>query len=304
MTHARTRIWLSAAMALLALSLCTAAARGATVSGTARISGGPNALDLPFSDSGSDVSINRSSSITGMGGGTLLGTVFVDGADDGTFRVSAFGQGTHANESRFLFTELISNTAAADQLFRLNFLVNAGKLETRVYETVPGPGKFLEAGYAITIRFGGATVFSSSALLHQVGVSGDTTNATLSQSGTSLNGVLQHYETIAPDSWRYSWDSFASAVDLGILAPGASATLDYEILAFGNGVFCPSGCGSTLASIGDPLQLSSMSSIGGPDTIAAVAVPEPETYVLMLLGLGAVAWTRMAHARRASSKVR
>ena len=299
MTHAR--IWLSAAMAVLVLSLCTAAARGATVSGTARISGGPNALDLPFSDGGSDVSINRTSSITGSGGGTVLGRVIVDGADDGTFQVSEFGQGTHANESRFLFTELISNTAAIDQLFRLDFLVNAGKLETRVYETVPAAGQFLEAGYGITIRFGGATVFSSSALLHQVGLNDVTTTATLSQSGTSLAGVLEQYETIAPDSWRYSWNAFSSTVDLGILTPGASATLDYEILAFGNGVFCPSGCGSTLASIGDPLHLSSL---GGPGTIAAVAVPEPETFVLMLLGLAAVAWTGKAHAQRASSKMR
>jgi hypothetical protein len=297
MTYART--WLSAPIAALVLALSAAAAQGATVSGTARISGGPNALDLQFSDGGSDVDISRTSSITGTGGGTVLGQVIVDGADDGTFRVYEFGQGTHANESRFLFSELISNTAAVDQRFSLDFLVSAGKLETRVYETVPRAGQFLEAGYEINIRFGGAVVFSSSALLHQVGLNDVTTSASLTQTGTTLGGVLEQYEVSAPDSWRYSWNDFASVLDLGILAPGASATLDYDIRAFGNAVFCASGCGSTLASIGDPLHLSS---VGGPDTIVTAPVPEPETYALMLLGLGVL--VRTVGRRRSRSPAR
>jgi hypothetical protein len=74
------------------------------------------------------------------------------------------------------------------------------------------------------------------------------------------------------------------------LGPGASATLEYDIRAFGNGLTtsCGSGCGSTHASIGDPLHLSA---VGGPDTISAAPVPEPETCALMLLGLGALALT-------------
>jgi hypothetical protein len=275
----------------LFLALGAAATQGATVSGSAQITGGPNSLNLQYSDTTSPVQISQFTSIFGPGvNGTVLGQVIVGGADDGTFSVYEFGQGTHANESRFQFSELISNTASFDQQFQMNFLINAGALQTSVYEVVPVAGEYLDAGFEITVRFGGAVLFSSSALLHQVGLSTSTTQATLTQGGTSLGGVLEQYQPFAPDSWQYTWNAYASTLDLGVLAPGASATLEYDIRAFGNGLTtsCGSGCGSTRASIGDPLNLSA---VGGPDTISAAPVPEPEAPALMLLGLGALALT-------------
>ena len=248
---------------------------------------------MRYSDRSGPVSINESSSVNGPGTvGTTLGQVEVFGLDNGFFSVSEFGQGTHENESRFQFTDVITNTATTDQQFSMDFLINAGQLETRVYESVPRTGEFLEAGYGISISFGGSTLFESGALLRQVGVGVFDTSANLSQSGTSLGGVLTNPQTGAPDTFLYSWDAFAGTLDLGLLTAGASETLAYNILTFGNGVFssCGSGCGATRASIGDPLNVSS---IGGPDTISSMpvaAVPEPETYALMLTGLGIMGW--------------
>lgn len=84
--------------------------------------------------------------------------------------------------------------------------------------------------------------------------------------------------------WRLSQSS--------VISRSSSATLDYDIRAYGNGVFCASSCGSTLASIGDPLNLTS---VGRPGTI--MAVPEPGTAALMLVGLGVL--TGMVARRRA-----
>ena len=288
------------AVMALAMPVVTNAA---VVEGTARISGGPNTLDLQYSDNTGPVSINESSSINGPGTtGTTLGLVSVTGSDNGFFTLSEFGQGTHENESRFQFTEVITNTAATDQLFSMDFLINAGQLRTTVYETVPQAGEFLEAGYGISISFGGATLFESGALLRQEGGPGDfDTFATLSQSGTSLGGVLTNPQTGAPDTFLYSWDAFAGSLELGLLAAGASGILEYDIVTFGSGIFasCGSGCGATQASIGDPLNVSS---IGGPDSITSAPpvapVPEPEIYAMMLSGIGIMGWVARRRKRK------
>jgi hypothetical protein len=122
--------------------LGTGAAQAATVSGTADITGGPNSLNLQYSDNSSPVSINKFTSIFGPGtNGTVLGQVIVSGADDGTFSLYQLGQGTHSNQSQFHFSEVITNGAAFNQQLQMNFLINAGRLETRVYETVPRAGE-------------------------------------------------------------------------------------------------------------------------------------------------------------------
>lgn len=293
-------------IALMALTV-PLIGNAAEVGGTARISGGPNALDLQYSDSSGPVSISESTSINGPGtSGTTLGAVSVTGFDNGFFTLREFGQGTHENESRFQFTDVITNTATSDQQFSMDFLINAGQLRTTVYETVPQTGEFLEAGYGISISFGGTTLFESGALLRQEGGPGDfETFATLSQSGTSLGGVLTNPQTGAPDTFLYSWDAFAGTLDLGLLAAGASATLQYDIVTFGNGIFssCGSGCGATEASIGDPLNVSS---IGGPDTISSAPVapvPEPEIYAMMGVGLGIMGWVARRKKRRQAASV-
>jgi hypothetical protein len=283
--------------------LAASVAQAATVSGTAQITGGPNALNLQYSDNTSPVVINEVTSIFGpSAGGTVLGVVNVTGADDGTFRLYQYGQGTHANESRFHFSETVTNSAVFDQQFRLNFRVDAGALETSVHEIVPKPGEYLEAGYQMSISFGGTSLFTSGARLRQVGTSDTTTMATLSQSGSSFDGVLEQTQFGAPDTWHYVWNAHAGTLDLGVLAAGASATLEYDAVAFGSGIFCGAGCGHTMASIGDPSHLSS---IGGPGTIvaSAAAVPEPDMVALMLAGLVLLGFAARREKQRITSSV-
>lgn len=235
-------------------------------------------VDSP-SSSTDPVSISRSASIRGEGlGGTSLGSVKVDGFDNGFFSISTFGQANHFNESRFRFTETITNTTAISQLFSMNFEISAGQLETTVSEVPPAVGEFLQAEYSISISFNGASLYESGATLRQVGA-GDGTNTveSLSLTGTSLGGVLTNPATGAPDSFLYSWNDFMGSVDLGELATGESGLLVYDILTRGSGEFdqCgSSGCGRTLASIGDPLDLSSIG-VPGDITSAPIDVVPP-----------------------------
>ncbi len=290
----------SAIAAVTAMFLASVAMAG-PIRGDAEITDGSAELvELHFADTSSPVLINEMSTVNGGQKGTVLGQVAVIGTSDGYFNLAAFGQATHAHESRFQFSESITNPSAIAQALSADFLINAGKLVTTVFESVPGAGEFLEAGYEITMSFAGAVVFHSSALLRQIGIFDSDTSASLTTFGTRLGGPMTHPLIGAPDRYQYAWADYIGTLDLGVLGAGESGLFEYDVRTYVRAEFasCGSnGCGSTLASIGDPLSFKSdpddTSSIGGkgtftfsaPQTAELTAVPEPGTLALFLTGL-------------------
>jgi hypothetical protein len=260
---------------------------------------GPVSVNASFSDvspasSTDPVFISESASIRGVGRtGTSLGGVVVNGSDNGQFNISTRGQANHFNESRFRLTETITNSSSIAQLFSMSFEISAGMLRTSVSEVPPTVGEFLQSEYSISISFNGASLFESGAVLRQVGA-GDGVNTieSLTLSGTSLGGLLTNPNTGAPDTFEYQWGDFLGTLDLGVLGAGESGILMYDILTRTSGQFdqCgSSGCGQTNASIGDPINVSS---IGFPDDITSTPiadspspVPVPPAFLLMFTGL-------------------
>jgi hypothetical protein len=188
----------------------------------------------------------------------------------------------------------------------MNFLISAGALETIAREIPPRAGvdADLQAGYNIAIRAGANTLFESAATLRMIGdwPNTFTTTSSLTLSGVDLGGVLTHPQTGAPDRWLYEWGDFMGSVELGVLNPGESLMIDYDVSTFviaGIDKCATSDCAAR-ASIGDPFEVNgnipdnAMSSIGGASTISSspadpTAVPEPGTlplFALSLLALG------------------
>ena len=281
----------------IATLLIPASINAAALDASATISGTNNAflvgivtVDENFSDinpasSTDPVAISESASFKGLGQtGTTLGVVNVEGFDNGFFSLSTFGQGNHLNESAFRFSEVITNSSAQALQFNMDFLISAGQLKTQAYEVTQQGNEFLEATYGISIGFAGTELFQSSATLRQVaGIDDSSTTSSLGQIGTTLGGSFTQGNLAT-----YSWDAFNGNLILGILNAGESGLLEYSIFTRGSGQFdmCgSSGCGSTRASIGDPINLSS---IGAQDDIAGVpvrTVPEPPIFLLLFTGL-------------------
>lgn len=256
---------------------------------------GPVTVNELFTDSSpangtSAVSINELASFKGVGqSGTVLGQVIVDGDAAGNFSLSQLGQGNHLNESRFQYSELITNSSAVAQLFNMDFLISAGRLRTNASEVAQQGSEFLQAEYGISISFGGVELFGSSAILRQTGTGEYTTASTLQLSGTSINGV---YSPSGPSDFDnealYTWGDYIGNLDLGALNPGESGLLEYNVFVRGSGQFdmCgSSGCGQTNASIGDPLSLSSEISPGSINSVPLSAVPVPAAVWLFSSGL-------------------
>lgn len=266
------------------------AAESASITGSVRFTDGSNnLLDTTFTESVDPVAISEFVAIPGIN--TILGIGNVSGTETGHFHLDTFGQEVFEHESLFLFSDVVENTSATAQAFTMDFNINAGMLENTVYESPLNPpgtsGEFLESGYEAVIRINGTQAFFSRAVLRNTG-----TNGSLSKSGVDLMGTVSNTGS-APSMSTYAWANFLGMLDLGILAPGGMVTIDYEMRAFASGNFdsCGSrGCGSAFASIGDPINLSS---IGGPDTISSTpagpgpgpGVPEPFTLVLIGAGL-------------------
>lgn len=282
----------------------------ALISGTNDVPGsGTITVNESFSGSGGSVlsppgsvSISQLASFKGVGQtGTTLGVVNVDGADDGSFNVSAFGQGNHLNEARFQFSELITNSATDALTFNMDFLISAGELSAKAYEVTQQGDEFLQAEYGISISFGGLELFQSSAILRQVEGPGEfRASSTLQLTGTSLNGVYSPGSSSDFDNEAlYTWNDFNGNLQLGLLSAGESKLLEYDVFVRGSGEFdmCgSSGCGATNASIGDPFSFSSEIS---PASISSVPVPA----AAWLFGSGLLGLIGVSRRSKKSNKV-
>ena len=131
--------------------------------------------------------------------------------------------------------------------------------------------------------------YEASILVNDVAVwsSGQVFSLQNSTGSLSKSGVDIGTGTITPaveesDYWQYQLGGDSGTAALGSFAAGQSFNVKYVLRSIGywsDPDGCSYECGGVSAGIGDPFTV-------GGSGVSVAAVPEPETYALMLAGLG------------------
>lgn len=131
--------------------------------------------------------------------------------------------------------------------------------------------------------------YEASILVNDVAVwsSGQVFSLQNSTGSLSKSGVDIGTGTITPaveesDYWQYQLGGYSGTAALGSFAAGQSFNVKYVLRSIGywsDPDGCSYECGGVSAGIGDPFTV-------GGSGVSVAAVPEPETYALMLAGLG------------------
>ena len=204
------------AVALMSLSALPAYADALTVSGSATAGStstfGPTVGSTYISD--------YTSVFDGSGNGA---TASAWGNDHGTYRASAYGDGTFDSTATFHRTLSVINGGSAAMQYTLNFFVYYGGLSIGNYNQLPGSGT---AGYDLSIKKNASsTLFASSALLDSSG------NVTASN---PLNGATGGSD--AYSAWYY-WNGTNVSLDLGMLGVGESMNIDFDLVTTAHGAY-------------------------------------------------------------------
>ncbi len=139
----------------------------------------------------------------------------------------------------------------------------------------------MQGGFVADISVNGQSVWSASQTLTLNGA-----GASLAQTGVPVAHSDVWYQPAADYEQQranYSIEGFAGAVNLGSFAAGQAVDVTYTLSSFARWEDpdgCAYECGGVSVNIADPLQIS-----GTGGTRITAAVPEPESYALMLAGL-------------------
>lgn len=288
------------AVALASMGLLVALPAGAAVvdglraQADASAAGGAPDSAGPFS-SASSVFASATSS-----GGYSSADASAFGYAAGPYRASGSGQGQFSSQGHFVRSWDISNDSAVAQIYSFSFFIYYGSLSADL-NGATGSG---DAGFDVKIwRDGSTSLFSSAAKIESDG--------TLTQTGTALDGASHSGSS-------YSWNGTWINVDLGILNPGQSTQIVYDLIGYAHGnygqVDCSNGgyggygevasfaavidggdgsgkcTGSSYGSLGDP-DSNNSTAINGIG-ITATPVPAPATLGLVGLGLAALGLRR------------
>ena len=250
-----------------------------------------------YSESGSSF-VNNSTSASGSNSYAYSEAW---GNQYGTYRAQANGSGnSFSSAANFQQTWTITNDLGAAAAYSLNFFIYYGSISA--YGNATGDGY---ASYALTIKKNNTDeLFASAARINSDG--------SMVKSGTELDSPGQF-------SNEYYWGGTTVALDLGVLAAGASMTLDYDLISTAYGEYDVGSCSSdsyggyggyggevalafdiidgyggaqctSYAALGDPAGLSATTlPPTGALIINAAAIPQndvPEPTTLALLGLG------------------
>lgn len=174
------------------------------------------------------------------------------------------------------WSDSFTNTTGGAQAYQMNFSIGGFGASLGGWTNDQSTRDY-RASYEASILVNGVSVWSSSQMVTLTnGV------ATVSKSGVDIgNGTLEPAFG-DNDYWRYSVGGYSGVANLGSFGAGRSFNVQYLLTSrvyWNDPNGCSYECGSVSAGVGDPFVVN-----GSAVTVAAV--PEPETWALLLSGLG------------------
>lgn len=283
----------------LALAIAAARADAATVSATYQytLNSGP-----VFSDSASDGSVVDLLPSDYVGNSNIFGHHYA--YDNGNFGTRSSGSGTYAKSGTASWSSTFTNSGTMAVALSAAFLIDAGDVSVSLF----GTGT-VTAGVLGEIKVDGNTLFATSVAMESV----DGGTATLATTGTALPVNSQALTT---GYGFYGWDQYLSTIDLGLVDPGQTVTIDYILASYatssiaicegggygyggegygGYGGYGSCDSASSMGRIGDPVQLSAANHF--VLTASEVATPEPASAAVLGAGLAALAFRRRRAAQ-------
>ncbi len=188
------------------------------------------------------------------------------GKVDGVYGVGAGVDGNDFGRGAFTRTWQITNDTGVAQSYSFSFYIYGGYM----YANDDGHGGDGFAEYVLDILFGGNNLFHSAAKVKRDG--------TLTQTGTALSGASHSGSS-------YGWGGTSVTLDLGILDPGETSLLRYDLIAHAFGDYGFGDCnggyggndgyGNALLAVGGSCTGNSYVRMGDPSGINATPVQQP-----------------------------
>ncbi|TCS36506.1 putative secreted protein with PEP-CTERM sorting signal [Paucimonas lemoignei] len=150
-----------------------------------------------------------------------------------------------------------------------------------------------QAGFSASVLVNGNSVWNTSQIFSQNG-----TGVHLTKSGFDIGtGITSCDENDIPRCF-YELAPYTGTIDLGTFADGDIFSVSYIFSSFAywndpNG--CSYECGSVGSQVLDPFGLTGGNRVVALSSTPGNSVPEPETYLLFLAGLGLMAGAMRSH---------
>jgi len=226
---------------------------------------------------------------------------------DGINGSRSSGVNTYSVTGTSDYTDTVTNTGSAAQMYVFNFEIDAGELGVNINSNATGTQS---ASLSAIVKVNGSTAFDYESSMT---LASATATPVFTESGAVLNPAGP---TLTPGDGSYFWSPYDGSIDLGTLDPGDSVTVDYTLVSQATGNMtvvgsCTGGYGGygvVAAAVviggggGGPCDSGAIARIGDPFNGAGtptnapvpfgISTPEPASTALLGIGLAGLAFAR------------